>query len=150
MPGDLADAIASLRERVDGEVRFDDGSRALLDLCMFAEASQHQEEISVVGPFGKVEAFLPDSTVRVGRRAEGRAGVTTEVVTDPRVAYEGFHHGSSFLEHLDFADAVRRRSAPGVDLESGLWSVAMGVAAHRSIDEQRAVTLDEVFADPDA
>jgi FAD/FMN-containing dehydrogenase/Fe-S oxidoreductase len=28
VPGDLADAIASLRERVDGEVRFDDGSRA--------------------------------------------------------------------------------------------------------------------------
>ena len=33
-----------------------------------------------------------------------------------------------------------------VTVEDGLWSVAVGAAAHRSIDEGRAVTLDEVLA----
>ncbi len=156
-----AQDVNHLDERYDGEVPdildnafvivdFDGGARGLLDLCMFAEASHHQEEISVVGDLGKVEAFLPDSTVRTGRRQDGRRGVTTEHIEDPKVAYEGFHHGSSFLEHLDFLDAIRTGGSPTVDLADGLWSVAMGVAAHRSIDEQRAVTLEEVFADPDA
>ena len=36
-------------------------------------------------------------------------------------------------------------SVPAVGLDDGLWSVAVGVAAHRSIDEGRAVTLDEVL-----
>ena len=31
----------------------------LLEICMFAEASKNQEEISVVGPDGKIEAFVP-------------------------------------------------------------------------------------------
>jgi predicted dehydrogenase len=156
-----AQDVNHLDESYDGEtpdildnayviVEYEGGARALLDLCMFAEASEHQEELSVVGPLGKVEAFLPSTEVRVGRRAEGRPGIHTAPVHDPRVRYEGFHHGSSYLEHLDFIEAVRTGSAPGVSLQDGLLSVAMGVAAHRSIDQGRAVTLDEVLTDPTA
>ena len=112
---------------------------------MFAEGSEHQEELSVVGDAGKVEAFLPSCEVRVGARAGGRPGVRSETVHDGRVAHEGFHHGSSYLEHVDFLEAVRSGGAPKVDVEAGLLSVAMGVAAHRAIDEARAVTLAEVL-----
>jgi myo-inositol 2-dehydrogenase/D-chiro-inositol 1-dehydrogenase len=131
-------------------VDYEGGARAMLDLCMFAEASEHQEELSVVGPLGKVEAFLPSCEVRVGRRASGRPGVRSEIVHDERVAYEGFHHGSSYLEHLDLLDAIRAGSAPGVDLAAGMLSVAMGVAAHRSIDTGLPVLVDDVLADPSA
>jgi myo-inositol 2-dehydrogenase/D-chiro-inositol 1-dehydrogenase len=127
-------------------VDFDNGARALLDLCMFAEGSEHQEELSAVGELGKVEAFLPQSIVRMGSRAGGRRGVVTEEVHDDRVRYEGFHHGSSYLEHLDFLAAVRSGGTAAVSLEDGLWSVAAGIAAQRSIDEHRPVTLDEVLA----
>jgi hypothetical protein len=156
-----AQDVNHLDELYDGEVPdildnafvivdYDDGSRALLDLCMFAEGSEHQEELSVVGDLGKVEAFLPSSELRRGTRTGGRDGVVTEVVRDDRVAYEGFHHGSSYLEHLDLLAAIRRGGAPDVGPEQGLLSVAMGVAAHRSVDEGRAVDLAEVLADPDA
>ncbi|MFN8017638.1 MAG: Gfo/Idh/MocA family oxidoreductase [Acidimicrobiales bacterium] len=156
-----AQDVNHLDEAYDGEVPdildnafvivdFEQGARAMLDLCMFAEASEHQEELSVVGPLGKVEAFLPSCEVRVGRRATGRPGIASEVVHDPRVAYEGFHHGSSYLEHLDLIEAIRSGGAPEVSLEDGLLSVAMGVAAHRSIDQGRPVELAEVLADPDA
>jgi myo-inositol 2-dehydrogenase/D-chiro-inositol 1-dehydrogenase len=126
-------------------VEFPGGARGMLDLCMFAEASAHQEELAVVGDVGKLEAFLPDSTVRFGRRADGAAGMRTETVHDPRVRHEGFHHGSSFLEHLDFLAAIRSGSRPAVGLDDGLWSVATGVAAHRSIDERRPVHVAEVL-----
>ncbi|WP_426573513.1 Gfo/Idh/MocA family protein [Aquihabitans sp. McL0605] len=156
-----AQDVNHLDERYDGEapdildnafviVDYEGGARALLDLCMFAEASEHQEELSVVGPLGKVEAFLPDATVRVGLRRVGRAGIRTDVVHDPRVAYEGFHHGSSYLEHLDLLAAIRSGAAPGVGLDDGLLSVAMGVAAHRSIESGTAVALADVLADPTA
>jgi myo-inositol 2-dehydrogenase / D-chiro-inositol 1-dehydrogenase len=121
------------------------GSRALLDLCMFAEASQEQEEIAVVGDLGKAEALLPSGTFRLGMRTDGRLGVRSEVATDDRVAYEGFHHGSSYLEHLDFLAAIREGRQAGVGVEEGLLAVAMGVAAHRSIDEGRPVDLVEVM-----
>ena len=40
-------------------IDFDNGARAMLELCMFAEGSRYQEEISAVGPEGKIEAFVP-------------------------------------------------------------------------------------------
>lgn len=36
-------------------VEFDNGSRGMLDLCMFAEGSKNEQEISVVGDIGKVQ-----------------------------------------------------------------------------------------------
>ena len=131
-------------------VEYPSGARASLDLCMFAEGSEHQEEISVVGDTGKVEAFLPSAELRVGQRRDWRAGVRTEVVHDDRIAHEGFHHGSSFLEHVDFLAAIRNGSRPAIGVAAGLASVAVGVAAHRSIDEHRVVALAEVLEEEHA
>jgi len=39
-------------------VEFDNGSRGMLDLCMFAEGSRNEQEISVVGDIGKVQIQL--------------------------------------------------------------------------------------------
>ena len=139
--GEVPDIIDNALVIVD----YDNGVRASLDLCMFAEASTSSEELSVVGEVGKAEAFLPSKEVRFGRRDAGREGISSEIVTDERVRWEGFHHGSSYLEHLDFLEACRSGSAPAVSLEDGLWSVAVGVAAQRSIAEGRVVALDEVL-----
>jgi predicted dehydrogenase len=40
-------------------VDFDSGARAMLELCMFAEGSRYQEEISAVGATGKIECLVP-------------------------------------------------------------------------------------------
>lgn len=39
-------------------VEFENGSRGMLDLCMFAEGSKNEQEIVVVGNTGKVK-FSP-------------------------------------------------------------------------------------------
>ena len=147
-------SVNHLDEEYDGEtpdildnayviVDYDDGSRAMLDLCMFAEGSRNEQEIAVVGDVGKVEAFVPESIVRIGRRAD--RSVTEITVSDDRVAYAGLHEGSSYLEHLDFLAAIRNGTPPEVTLEDGMRAVALGVAAHRSIDEGRPVGWEEVF-----
>ncbi|XP_039134055.1 inositol 2-dehydrogenase 2 [Dioscorea cayenensis subsp. rotundata] len=130
-------------------IEFDNGSRGMLDLCMFAEGSKNEQEISVVGDIGKGEAFIPESIVHIGSRSAGRDGVKTIKADDDRIRYEGLHHGSSYLEHLNFLSAVRAQDGgkPTVGLEDGLLSVAMGVAGQRSIQERRFVSIEEVLLD---
>lgn len=127
-------------------VEYADNVRAMLDLCMFAEATRNQEELSVVGDAGKVEALIPQHTLRIGRRGEHFINdVIEEPISNDSIKVAGFHHGSSYLEHVDFADAIRNNTAPKVDVIDGLWSVAIGEAAHRSIDERRPVDLAEIL-----
>ena len=127
-------------------VDYPSGARALLDLCMFAEATHNQEEMSVVGDTGKVEALIPENTIRIGRRGQHWiGGVESYNVHDDTIAHQGLHHGSSYVEHVLFLEAIRTGGAPAVTLEDGLWSVAMGVAAHESIELGRPVAMSEVL-----
>ncbi|KAK9912224.1 hypothetical protein M0R45_036095 [Rubus argutus] len=125
-------------------VEFDNGSRGMLDLCMFAEGSKNEQEISVAGDVGKGEAFVPESIVRFGHRMAGRDGVQTLKADNDKIKYDGLH-GSSYLEHLHFLSAIRDKQGPAVDLHDGLVSVAMGVAAQLSIEKGRFVTIEEVM-----
>ncbi|CAH9086507.1 unnamed protein product [Cuscuta europaea] len=128
-------------------VEFENGSRGMLDLCMFAEGSKNEQEISVTGDIGKGEAFIPESIVRWGIREEGRAGVQTINTKDDRIKYNGLHHGSSYLEHLHFLSAIREKGAraPSVSLYDGLISVAMGVASQLSIEKGRFIAINEIL-----
>jgi predicted dehydrogenase len=146
--------VNHLDESYDGErpdildnafviVEFANGVRGCLDLCMFAEASRNEQELSAVGSAGKVEAFVPEGLVRIGERTS-RAMREFDASKDPDIAYEGFHHGASFLELRAFCDAVRTGAPPAVTVDDGYWSVATGVAAHRAIEEGRAVDLHDL------
>ena len=42
-------------------------------------------------------------------------------------------------------EAIRNGTEPKVSVIDGLWSVAIGEAAHRSIELRRPVELDEVL-----
>ena len=139
--GDVPDVIDNAYVIVE----YDGGVRAMLDLCMFAEASKNEQELTVTGDEGKVEALVSESMLRIGRRADGIGAVTEVPVVDERVKFQGFHHGSSYLEHVDFLDAIRTGLPPAVTLEDGLWAVAIGEAAHRSIEQQRWVDVAELF-----
>ena len=148
-----------LDETYDGEVpdildnayvivEYDGGVRAMLDLCMFAEATKNQEEVVVVGAEGKIEAFLPEKVVRIGRRGRHFVGDVEEYhVDDDRITYHGHHHGSSQLEHLDFIETCRQGNVPEVTLEDGMLAVAMGLAAQASIQRGTWVDLAEILGD---
>jgi len=127
-------------------VEHENGVRGMLDLCMFAEATHNQEEISVVGDKAKLEILMPENVIRVGRRGEHDIGrVAIDQVVDASIPYGGYHYGSSYIEHRKFAEAVRAGAEPEVTAMDGLLSVATGVAAHISIEQQRPVLLSEVL-----
>ena len=127
-------------------VNFANGVRGTLDLSMFAEGSQNEQEICVVGDKAKIEAMMPDSVVRIGTRKGGRDGVVEIQVTQPDGVVPGFHGGASFLEHCAMQDAIRKGQKAGVSLKDGLISVAVGQAAHISIAEKRIVDLREILS----
>ena len=124
-------------------VDYASGARASLDLCMFAEGSRNEQELSVVGDVAKIEAFVPENLVRYSYR--DNRPIEEVAVTDDRITYAGLHEGASYLEHIDFLDAIRNGTPPKVTLEDGLMSVAVGIAAQRSIDEGRPLYLSEVL-----
>mgnify|MGYP001827280340 CR=1 FL=1 len=131
-------------------VEFANGVRGSLDLCMFAEGGRYEQEITITGDAAKLETTVPGNTVWVGERAAAGApgqhqhGVReVDAPMDPRVPYPKFHEGASFMEHLHLIDAIRAGRPADVNLTEGMWAVATGAAAHRSIDEQRPVELSE-------
>ena len=147
-------AVNHLDESVQGEtpdlldhafviVDYDNETKATLDLCMFAESSRNEQEICAVGDAGKLECFVPNGSMVIGGRKMGERR-EVEISKDPRVAHEGFHHGASYLEHLDFAEAIRNGTPPLVDVRAGLASVELGLAAHRSIEEGRPILMAEL------
>ncbi len=151
-PGNPAGEVPDILDNAFVIVDYANGARGLLDLCMFAEASKNEQELVAVGDRGKVESKVTEGTVTIGRRGAGRPDgwpgeptiIELDASTDERVGHVGYHHGASYLEHLGFLKSIRNGTAPAVTVEEGLWSVAVGVAAHRSIDEGRAVLISEL------
>ena len=124
-------------------VEYANGVRTMLDLSMFAEGGQHEQEITVVGDIGKLDAYIPgNGKIFIGNRAS-RSVQEIDVPTDPDIAHMGFHFGASFIECKRFVDAVLNNTPPEVTVADGLWSVVIGAAAHRSIDESRPVLVSE-------
>lgn len=135
-------------------VDFDNGARAMLELCMFAEGSMYQEEISAVGSSGKIEAFVPGPT-RFWPKEQGPAPVPRvihsprdmagrkeiEIPVDPELLTSGDHNGATYFQHLNFLETVRHGTAPKVTLQDGDWAVRMGMAAQKSAQTGQAVTL---------
>jgi predicted dehydrogenase len=135
-------------------VDFESGMRAMLELCMFAEGSRYQEEISAVGEKGKIECLVPGPgrfwPAHLGAAPEPRvivsprnpAGpVELNVPVDPALLAAGDHNGSTYYQHAGFARAALGQQPPEVALVDGWWAVAMGMAAQQSATTGQAVTF---------
>jgi predicted dehydrogenase len=137
-------------------VYFASGQRAFFELCMFAEGARYQEEISLVGPQGKVDCFLPGP----GRFWPDHLGEapTPKLVISPRepkgpreldvpvdavALAAGDHNGSTLYQHQRFNAVVRGEGAIEVSLRDGLAAVVMGLAAQESARTGQAIDLTQ-------
>lgn len=139
-----------------GYVIFDfaSGARAMLELCMFADGTYWNEEISAVGAAGKIECKIPSpqrfwpedlgpapqSELVLAPRHPKRP-VRSVVEIDPKLIAAGDHHGSTFFQHQKFAQIVRNGGTPEVTLSDGAKAVAMGHAAQLAATERRVIEL---------
>jgi myo-inositol 2-dehydrogenase / D-chiro-inositol 1-dehydrogenase len=128
-------------------VDFDNGVRAMLDLCMFADGAENQEEIAAVGDRARLEVFIPEGALTFSPRTGFMNPKTPErsfVGVDPAALAAGSHHGATYYEHQAFIAAVRGEGPCEVTAEDGLRAVAIGVAAETSAREKRVVTMAEL------
>jgi predicted dehydrogenase len=128
-------------------VDFANGVRAMLDLCMFADGAEQQEEITAVGDTARLDVFIPAGEIvhspRTGFMNPKR--VTRETIaTDAAALAAGHHHGSTFYQHQAFTAAVRGEGLVLVTADDGLRAVAMGLAAETSAREHRVVAMAEL------
>lgn len=128
-------------------VDFSNGVRAMLDLSMFADGAENQEEITAVGDKARLDVLIPEGAIVYSPRVGFRNPKQVErrvVDVDPAALAAGSHHGSTFYEHQRFNAAVRGAGPVEVTAHDGLMAVAIGAAAELSAREKRAVTMAEL------
>ena len=128
-------------------VDFANGVRAMLDLSMFADGAENQEEIVAVGDAARLDCLIPAGEIvfhpRVGFRSPKRVE-RRHVAVDAQALAAGQHHGATFYQHAAFAAAVRGEGPVMVTADDGLRAVAMGLAAETSAREHRVVEMREL------
>jgi len=131
------------------------GARAMLELCMFADGTKWNEEISCAGPAGKIEARIPGPQrfwpphlgeppvpeLSVYPR-NPKAPATRLLPVDPELAKIGDHHGSTFIQHAKFLEVVRGQGRVEVTLEDGAKAVRMGLAAQDAASRHCVLSLE--------
>ena len=136
-------------------VDFANGARAMLELCMFAEGARYQEEITAVGPSGRIEALVPGprrfwpahlgappvpQLIESPRAPKGP--IATETPVDPTLLEAGDHNGATFYQHQKFRRVLQDDQAVEVTAEDGMKAVLMGLAAQESAATGKAIELD--------
>lgn len=137
-------------------VEFENNCRGMLDLCMFSDAVPWQEEISITGPKGRVDAFVPaswqfkkdsanqTSLVQHSNRATAEV-VKEEISLSDDVLKAGSHYGATFYQQEQFAKMIHSGGTkPEVTLSDGYWAVAVGESAERSILSGQAESIDPI------
>ncbi len=142
------DRIPDIIDNSFTTVDFANGVRAMLDLCMFAEGAEEQEQLVAIGDLAKFEVGIPGGLLTLSPRVPLGAHKRVErepIPVDPAVLAAGHHHGATFFQQRAFLDAVAGRGAVQVTAHDGLMAVAMGLAAETSAREHRVVAMDELL-----
>ncbi|AUH33538.1 Gfo/Idh/MocA family protein [Paracoccus tegillarcae] len=158
-------AVNHLDERINGRppdiwdngyviVDFARGARAMLELCMFAEGARYQEQVSVIGADGMIEAHVPGPSrfwpadlgpppvaqvIASPRHPKGPQLI--EIPVDPALLAAGDHNGATYWQHRRFVQALQGQAPVEVTLQDGWWAAAMGMAAQLSARTGQAVDI---------
>ena len=82
-------------------VDFENGVRAMLDLCMFAEGAEEQEAVTAVGDKARLDVYIPSGDLVLSPRVplgEPKRPQRYHVPVDKAALKAGTHHGSTYYQ----------------------------------------------------
>ncbi len=150
--------VNHLDERYDGRtpdiidnsyttVDFANGVRAMLDLSMFADGAENQEEITAVGDKARLDCLIPTGDLVFSPRVgfmKPKQVERSHVEVEAHALAAGQHHGATFYQHQIFYTSLVENAPVEVTANDGLMAVAIGAAAEISAREHRVVTMSEL------
>ncbi len=150
--------VNHLDERYDGRkpdiidnsyttVDFANGVRAMLDLSMFAEGAENQEEITAVGDKARLDCLIPTGDLIFSPRVgfmNPKQVVRDHVPVEEHALAAGHHHGATYYQHQKFYSALVDNGPVEVTAHDGMMAVAIGTAAEISAREKRVVEMSEL------
>ena len=128
-------------------VTFNNGARAMLDLCMFADGSENQELFACTGDRARLDVAVPPGEITLSPRMGfhwPKAPVRETVAVEETVLNAGHHYGATYYQHLAFLRAVRGQGPVEVSAQDGYRAVCIGAAAELSAREGRVVAMREI------
>jgi len=125
-------------------VDYDNGSKAMLGLCMYLKPYNLTDEgleIGLIGSNGAQMIAKRDKSLDIsGGEDLTREHIDLDVVSD---SSDGGHTGSQ-TQRYAFLNTVRTGEKPFADLNVGRDALLIALAAERSIKEERYIYLDEL------
>ena len=121
---------------------------------MYADGARYQEEITAVGPEGKIECLVPGPgrfwpshlgappvpQVTISPRSP-KGPQMVEIPVDPTILAAGDHNGSTFYQHVRFQRVLRGEGTVDVTLNDGARAVALGHAAQDAARTGKVIAL---------
>lgn len=124
--------------------------RANLNLCMFAP--MFYEEMVLCGDGGHLKVFesedyLPTSSATTQVELRCKEHTPSKIINPnyPKRIADSGHNGSTYIEHLNFVDAIEGKTTRAATTEEGFWSIVVGVAAEESLKTGTIVQIKDLL-----
>ena len=129
------DPAAELCDNVMTQIEYENGCRAQHAISLFFQDVGIEREFTILGTTGRITVSRRREEIIIRRRR------SRDII---RYNLEG--HGEGFdLEMMDFLDMVETGKVPVADGQAGYWSAIAGIAAERSMKEQRTIQIAELI-----
>lgn len=130
-------------------VVYENGIKCVFNLCMFAP--MFYEEITICGSKGRIKAYENENYIQ----ADSLKTYFEMLVADnsysivstpcyPKTIQESGHMGATYFEHKNFIENIEGRTTKTATMQDGFWSVAIGVAAEKSVKTGEKVWLKDI------
>jgi len=122
---------------------YENGVRSCLGLCFFSPYGNDTLEVGAIGDKGKLESFQSRKEIITWKR-EKKIKKTYKIAIPPKIEKIS-HAGAVYYEQKEFFTCIKKNKKPFVSGEVGLASIAIPLAAEKSIREGRLVYLSEIY-----
>jgi predicted dehydrogenase len=131
-------------------VDYENNVRGSFNLSMFVP--MFYEEITLCGDAGYLKAYEKEDFLGIPQPLSYLEVIRGE--TEPsRFSYPSYpayiqesgHSGATYFEHVNFIDNIEGKQTNTATVEEGFWSVAVGIAAEKSIKTGQIVNMSDLI-----